>query len=146
MTTTAATDVDTCSDHSSAANNNIAACHTTVRMHSLCVTLLRITIVAVSAHQQNRCYNSANLHDTADTALITQDLVVARVRDVDDSVAWALQRGDIRGALTVALRNRHSLRTHSFKDLVSRYFIITVTLVNVPAVSASPYTDCAVIC
>jgi hypothetical protein len=50
-----------------------------------------------------------------------QDLVVARVRDVDDSVAWALQRGDTRGALTVALRNRHSLRTHSFKDLVRRY-------------------------
>eukprot|EP00611_Tribonema_gayanum_P004693 TRINITY_DN138_c1_g1_i3.p1 TRINITY_DN138_c1_g1~~TRINITY_DN138_c1_g1_i3.p1 ORF type:complete len:911 (+),score=347.05 TRINITY_DN138_c1_g1_i3:45-2777(+) len=49
-----------------------------------------------------------------------QDLVVARVRDVDDSVAWALQRGDAGAAVRVALRNRHSLRTHSYRDLVAR--------------------------
>ncbi|CAM9864754.1 unnamed protein product, partial [Phaeothamnion confervicola] len=49
------------------------------------------------------------------------DIVLARVRDVDDQIEWSLQHGDVWDALQLALANRNVLRLHSFDNLVGRY-------------------------
>lgn len=41
-----------------------------------------------------------------------QDLVIVRVRDVDDRIAWVLKQGDTLTAVELALQNRHLLRRH----------------------------------
>jgi hypothetical protein len=49
------------------------------------------------------------------------EVLVGRIRGVDDRVSWALERGDTRGAVDVALANRHGLRAHSLGDLIAKH-------------------------
>eukprot|EP00752_Nemacystus_decipiens_P006159 g5557.t1 len=49
------------------------------------------------------------------------DLIVARVRDIDDKVSWALGKGDFSGAVAVAMEQRHLLRQHDFQDIVAKH-------------------------
>lgn len=50
-----------------------------------------------------------------------KDVVVCRLRDVDDRVAWALARQQYERALTVALTDRNALRAHALDELVEYY-------------------------
>jgi vacuolar protein sorting-associated protein 41 len=50
-----------------------------------------------------------------------KDVVVCRLRDVDDRVAWALSKKQYEKALEVALRDPKSLRRHAMEELVEYY-------------------------
>lgn len=60
------------------------------------------------------CNDSSSAESFPPVMLIgaPQDLVVVRVRDVDDRIAWVLKRGDSLTAVELALQNRHLLRRH----------------------------------
>ncbi|GLE02109.1 hypothetical protein PINS_up010947 [Pythium insidiosum] len=47
-----------------------------------------------------------------------KDVVICRLRDVDDRVAWALSRKQYEKALNVALSDTKSLRKHSMEELM----------------------------
>ncbi|KAJ0406377.1 hypothetical protein P43SY_006985 [Pythium insidiosum] len=47
-----------------------------------------------------------------------KDVVICRLRDVDDRVAWALSRKQYEKALNVALGDAKSLRKHSMEELM----------------------------
>ena len=49
------------------------------------------------------------------------DLVVGRVRDVNDRVRSALEQKDLKHAVEIALADRQSLRVYSFAELLSLY-------------------------
>lgn len=49
------------------------------------------------------------------------DVVIVKVCDVNDRIALALQAGDIRGAVYMAKKDKYTLRTFSFQDLVRKF-------------------------
>ncbi|CAM9102429.1 unnamed protein product [Chrysoparadoxa australica] len=49
------------------------------------------------------------------------DMVVARARDTDDQVAWAMSRGDLEGAVMCALTSKHSLYSYDFQELLRQH-------------------------
>lgn len=48
-----------------------------------------------------------------------QDLVVAKVRDVNDRISMALQQGDVLLAVNLASKDRNSLRHYLYNDLLN---------------------------
>lgn len=50
-----------------------------------------------------------------------KDVVICRLRDVDDRVQWALSRKQYEKALNVALSDPKSLRKHTMEELVEYY-------------------------
>ena len=50
-----------------------------------------------------------------------RDLLVARVRTVDDRILWELRRGDLAAAIQLALLNRHLLTQQRFHALATAY-------------------------
>jgi len=41
-----------------------------------------------------------------------QDLIVVRVRDVDDRIDWEVDHGNYCKAVEIAMKNRHVLKRH----------------------------------
>lgn len=52
-----------------------------------------------------------------------EDLVVARVRDVEDAIAWDIRRGHYQAAIDRALQCRTSIAPHKVYKLLSNYMI-----------------------
>lgn len=50
-----------------------------------------------------------------------RDLLVARVRTVDDRILWELRRGNLAAAIQLALLNRHLLTQQRFHALAAAY-------------------------
>lgn len=49
------------------------------------------------------------------------DIVMSRVRDVNDRITSALQAGDLQSAVNLAHNDRHVLRIYQYHDLVKSY-------------------------
>lgn len=53
--------------------------------------------------------------------LSSHDLIMSRVRDVNDRITSALQRGDLLSAVELAHKDRNVLRIYQYHDLVKAY-------------------------
>ncbi|CAN0403439.1 unnamed protein product [Ectocarpus fasciculatus] len=96
--------------------------------------LLRSTCWSISSYKPDREGATTVFHTPAEAeatgvrglppatfVMSPEDLIVARVRDIDDKVSWALGRGDFSGAVAIALEQRHLLRRHDFQELVAKH-------------------------
>jgi hypothetical protein len=50
-----------------------------------------------------------------------KDIVVAKARDVDDKISWALQGENYEEAMAIAEEHRLQLKTHRLQELVEKY-------------------------
>eukprot|EP01038_Epipyxis_sp_PR26KG_P008152 gene8152-11033_t len=51
------------------------------------------------------------------------DLVVSRIRDVNDRIAYAIQNNDLKSAISIAKHDKSSLKHYNFNDLMNLYII-----------------------
>uniref|UniRef100_K3WSM7 RING-type domain-containing protein n=1 Tax=Globisporangium ultimum (strain ATCC 200006 / CBS 805.95 / DAOM BR144) TaxID=431595 RepID=K3WSM7_GLOUD len=78
-----------------------------------------------SNHMLMTTHDDASIYDAGYGRLsyicTPKDVVICRLRDVDDRVQWALSRKQYEQALSVALRDPKSLRTHTMDELIEYY-------------------------
>ncbi len=81
-------------------------------------------LLALSTWQSRSIHRSRLRLPSSPSAIflvVADVIVVARIRDTDDRVEWAFDKGDSLGALRCAMEGRNTLKHYTVSELVNRY-------------------------